>query len=145
MRQWCLYWKERQPLPPPTQPHHQAGGPGAASDAARGRGSVAPVAAAGGGASSADDGGNMEMDDEADSAFVHQGWVQTEGAAGYPYIPRHFSRWLQWVFQFGGGRRRGSVGPVGGRVYVRLDVVVFATMGSTHKKKVSEISGRALH
>ncbi|GIM09413.1 hypothetical protein Vretimale_13259, partial [Volvox reticuliferus] len=77
MRQWCLYWKERQTLTPQTEPHHLATGPGGASDAPHFRGSVAPAAAAaaGGGVSSADDGGNTEMDDEADSAFVHQGDV----------------------------------------------------------------------
>ncbi|GIL59700.1 hypothetical protein Vafri_14428, partial [Volvox africanus] len=77
MRQWCLYWKERQTLTPPTEPHHLVIGPSGASDAPRFRGSVAPAAAAaaGGGISSADDGANTEMDDEADSAFVHQGDV----------------------------------------------------------------------
>ncbi|EFJ53284.1 hypothetical protein VOLCADRAFT_115857 [Volvox carteri f. nagariensis] len=34
MRQWCLYWKERQAtLPQPGDPHHLAAGPGGASDA----------------------------------------------------------------------------------------------------------------
>jgi hypothetical protein len=76
MRQWCLYWKERLALPPPPEPHHgpapaRAGG----SDAPRVRGSAAPAPVGGAGVSSADDGANTEMDDEADSAFVHQGYV----------------------------------------------------------------------
>ncbi|GFR43327.1 hypothetical protein Agub_g4397, partial [Astrephomene gubernaculifera] len=92
MRQWCLYWKERQTLGPHPEPHPGAagGGPGASSAAGAGAGAgvgglprragseaaaVRGSAAAAAGLSSADEGANTEMEDEADSAFVHQGDV----------------------------------------------------------------------
>ncbi len=79
MRQWCLYWKGRQPLPLQLAggpgPSAAAGGPGGGqqgrppSDALGvARGSAAAAVSSG-----QEDGANTEMEDEADSAFVHQG------------------------------------------------------------------------
>eukprot|EP00198_Chlamydomonas_reinhardtii_P007175 XP_001696511.1 predicted protein [Chlamydomonas reinhardtii] len=84
LRQWCLYWRERQPvgdltaLPHqqhPQQQHHHpqqqqhGGGGGGGRGGSEGAGHGSAAAAI----SSQDDGVDTEMDDEADSAFVHQG------------------------------------------------------------------------
>lgn len=75
LRQWCLYWRDRRVPPPPGfgaagGEQYTAGPWGGTVPGADGGGLGSEVAAQ---LSSSSSRGIGDMDDEADSAFVHQG------------------------------------------------------------------------